>query len=543
MTQARRSGPRPGGPHPHQRPGSGGGPAAAPAGAPATPRAARGGWSSAAAEQTGAAPPAAHGTPCRPARRCSAAGRACRGRSLGVPGRPAARGVGRRRRPQPQAAAAGLRRRGAGGAHPLASASSACSSRSSSASARTAATSSSWASAGCAPPGRPAWTTVPAIVRDTTDDALLRDALLENIHRVQLNPLEEAAAYQQLLEEFGATHEELASKIGRSRSQVTNTIRLMKLPVKVQTRVAAGVISAGHARALLGLPDAEAQDALATRIVAEGMSVRATEEAVAMAAAEQPTAKRRARKITAPGVEDLGSAGSPTCSRPRSRSRSAGRRADRRRVRIGRRPAADHRRHGAGDHRTPPGGLIARDRGQAPVHVTDGTAPGPRSRRSAATDVAAAPGEQPGEHLAELVAGGLDRHREHRGLGEPRGDVHLEEVHLAVRASRSRRCGTGRPARAPRCTCTASAAARAATSSETPRRGVVLGQARACSGRCSRRRRTPARSRPPAAPPGPSPRSMTDSASSTPSTKRSTMHRVAVGEAADHGGRQVLDAG
>ena len=149
--------------------------------------------------------------------------------------------------------------------------------------------------------------TVPAIVRDTTDDAMLRDALLENIHRVQLNPLEEAAAYQQLLEEFGATHEELASRIGRSRSQVTNTIRLMKLPVKVQTRVAAGVISAGHARALLGLADAEAQDALATRIVAEGMSVRATEEAVAMAAAQQPTAKRRARNISAPGVEELGS--------------------------------------------------------------------------------------------------------------------------------------------------------------------------------------------------------------------------------------------
>jgi ParB family chromosome partitioning protein len=146
---------------------------------------------------------------------------------------------------------------------------------------------------------------VPAIVRDTTDDALLRDALLENIHRVQLNPLEEAAAYQQLLEEFGATHEELASRIGRSRSQVTNTIRLMKLPVKVQTRVAAGVISAGHARALLGLSDADKQDALATRIVAEGLSVRATEEAVAMAAADEPAAKRRTRKITAPGVEDL----------------------------------------------------------------------------------------------------------------------------------------------------------------------------------------------------------------------------------------------
>jgi ParB family chromosome partitioning protein len=135
--------------------------------------------------------------------------------------------------------------------------------------------------------------TVPAIVRDTTDDALLRDALLENIHRVQLNPLEEAAAYQQLLEEFGATHEELAGRIGRSRSQVTNTIRLLKLPVKVQTRVAAGVISAGHARALLGLADAEAQDALATRIVAEGMSVRAAERA-----ARWSGARTRERKAT-----------------------------------------------------------------------------------------------------------------------------------------------------------------------------------------------------------------------------------------------------
>ena len=166
--------------------------------------------------------------------------------------------------------------------------------------------------------------TVPAIVRDTTDDALLRDALLENIHRVQLNPLEEAAAYQQLLEEFGATHEELASKIGRSRSQVTNTIRLMKLPVKVQTRVAAGVISAGHARALLGLPDAEAQDALATRIVAEGMSVRATEEAVAMAAAERPDRQAPRPATSARPASRSSARGCPTCSRPRSRSRSAG---------------------------------------------------------------------------------------------------------------------------------------------------------------------------------------------------------------------------
>ncbi len=125
--------------------------------------------------------------------------------------------------------------------------------------------------------------TIPAIVRSTSDDAMLRDALLENIHRAQLNPLEEAAAYQQLLEEFGTTHDELAQRIGRSRPQVSNTIRLLNLPLAVQRRVAAGVLSAGHARALLGLDDANEQDELAGRIVAEGLSVRATEELVALA--------------------------------------------------------------------------------------------------------------------------------------------------------------------------------------------------------------------------------------------------------------------
>ncbi|MEV7662693.1 ParB/RepB/Spo0J family partition protein [Paenarthrobacter sp. NPDC089316] len=124
--------------------------------------------------------------------------------------------------------------------------------------------------------------TIPAIVRDTTDDDLLRDALLENLHRSQLNPLEEAAAYQQLLEDFGTTHEQLADRIGRSRPQVSNTLRLLKLPPLVQRRVAAGVLSAGHARALLSLPDAAAMERLAQRIVAEGMSVRATEEAVTL---------------------------------------------------------------------------------------------------------------------------------------------------------------------------------------------------------------------------------------------------------------------
>jgi len=150
---------------------------------------------------------------------------------------------------------------------------------------------------------------IPAIVRDTADDAMLRDALLENIHRVQLNPLEEAAAYQQLLEEFGATHDELASRIGRSRSQVSNTIRLMNLPVPVQRRVAAGVLSAGHARALLGLSETDAQEELAGRIVAEGLSVRATEELVALAATSgNGKAKAKAKaapKITAPALGDL----------------------------------------------------------------------------------------------------------------------------------------------------------------------------------------------------------------------------------------------
>ncbi len=122
---------------------------------------------------------------------------------------------------------------------------------------------------------------IPAIVRETDDSAMLRDALLENIHRVQLNPLEEAAAYQQLMEEFGVTQAELADKLGRSRPVITNMIRLLNLPVNVQTKVAAGVLSAGHARAILGLRGGdEAQDALATRIIAEGLSVRATEELV-----------------------------------------------------------------------------------------------------------------------------------------------------------------------------------------------------------------------------------------------------------------------
>ncbi len=115
---------------------------------------------------------------------------------------------------------------------------------------------------------------IPAIVRETQDNDMLRDALIENLHRQQLDPLEEAAAYRQLLDDFGATHEQLAQRIGRSRPHISNTLRLLSLPPAVQKRVAAGVISAGHARALLGLEDPLAQERLAQRIVAEGLSVR-----------------------------------------------------------------------------------------------------------------------------------------------------------------------------------------------------------------------------------------------------------------------------
>ncbi|MFB9315410.1 ParB/RepB/Spo0J family partition protein [Nocardioides plantarum] len=150
-------------------------------------------------------------------------------------------------------------------------------------------------------------TTIPAIVRQTDDVDMLRDALLENLHRSQLNPLEEAAAYQQLLEDFGCTHEELASRIGRSRPQISNTIRLMRLSPAVQRRVAAGVLSAGHARSLLSVADADLQDRLAQRVVAEGISVRGLEEIVAVSDGELSgrTARQVRRKPTAPGLADL----------------------------------------------------------------------------------------------------------------------------------------------------------------------------------------------------------------------------------------------
>ncbi|MCB5178093.1 ParB/RepB/Spo0J family partition protein [Streptomyces antimicrobicus] len=135
---------------------------------------------------------------------------------------------------------------------------------------------------------------IPAIIRATDDEKLLLDALLENLHRAQLNPLEEAAAYDQLLQDFNCTHDELADRIGRSRPQVTNTLRLLKLSAPVQRRVAAGVLSAGHARALLSVDDSAEQDRLAHRIVAEGLSVRAVEEIVKLMESE-PTGPARAK--------------------------------------------------------------------------------------------------------------------------------------------------------------------------------------------------------------------------------------------------------
>ncbi|MEQ7847840.1 ParB/RepB/Spo0J family partition protein [Nocardioides kribbensis] len=148
--------------------------------------------------------------------------------------------------------------------------------------------------------------TIPAIVRSTDDTDMLRDALLENLHRSQLNPLEEASAYAQLLEDFGCTHDELAQRIGRSRPQISNTLRLLRLSPAVQRRVAAGVLSAGHARSLLAVADADAQDRLASRVVAEGISVRALEEIVALGETggeDEPRVRRR--KPTAPGLADL----------------------------------------------------------------------------------------------------------------------------------------------------------------------------------------------------------------------------------------------
>jgi ParB family chromosome partitioning protein len=148
--------------------------------------------------------------------------------------------------------------------------------------------------------------TIPVIIRQTPDNELLREALIENIHRSQLNALEEAAAYSQLLTDFNCTHEELAQKLGRSRPLISNTIRLMNLPTSVQQKLASGVLSAGHARALLGLSDASTIEKLAARIVSEGLSVRATEEIISSGAPKgQSTKKPKQTKSASPELQEI----------------------------------------------------------------------------------------------------------------------------------------------------------------------------------------------------------------------------------------------
>src|SRR5690606_31631717 len=147
---------------------------------------------------------------------------------------------------------------------------------------------------------------IPAILRETADEDLLRDALLENLHRSELNPLEEASAYQQLLEDFGITQEQLAARIGRSRPQISNTIRLLKLPVPVQQRVAAGVLSAGHARAILSLDDTDLMTRLADKIVNEDLSVRATEEAAKPVTTSPPRPSKPAAGARCDSLDEVG---------------------------------------------------------------------------------------------------------------------------------------------------------------------------------------------------------------------------------------------
>ena len=149
--------------------------------------------------------------------------------------------------------------------------------------------------------------TIPVIIRNSSDNEMLREALLENIHRAQLNPLEEGAAYQNLLNDFGYTHDELALKVGKSRSAVTNTLRLMNLPASVQRKVAAGILSAGHARALLSLVDSHEIESLANRIVAEGLSVRAVEEIVAMGSGTKSGAKTQSKSTVSPRLREISS--------------------------------------------------------------------------------------------------------------------------------------------------------------------------------------------------------------------------------------------
>ena len=196
--------------------------------------------------------------------------------------------------------------------------------------------------------------TIPAIVRATDDTDMLRDALLENLHRSQLNPLEEAAAYQQLLEDFGCTHDELAQRIGRSRPQISNTIRLLRLSPAVQRRVAAGVLSAGHARSLLGRRERRQQDRLASRVVAEGISVRGLEEIVATGGGDALPSRPATQQAGRARLTDLADRLSDRLGDPGQGGARPAQGQDHRGVRVPRRPAPDRGHHGSPQPERPP---------------------------------------------------------------------------------------------------------------------------------------------------------------------------------------------
>ena len=325
---------------------------------------------------------------------------------------------------------------------------------------------------------RPAWTPIPAIIRDTADDDLLRDALLENLHRAELNPLEEAAAYQQLLDDFGCTHEELATRIGRSRPQISNTLRLLKLPPPVQRRVAAGVLSAGPrpgpARAWR---TPTSMERLATRIVAEGLSVRAVEEIVALGdGAGEAAARRRPRLAGAPASSTTSPPGSGPARHPRQRRARPHQGTAEHRLRQRRGPQPDHLPDGARGSAGVQRGLSRRRRSNSPDTRVSGPFPvkqrrsrgdGPLLRRPLDQRPVQPPGSPPdastawGSSEVSVMPGATFTSR---NQGWPSSST--------TRSVRDR-------CRSPNARCAASAASRAAVGGfgRQPRRAEELGRA------------------------------------------------------------------
>ena len=275
--------------------------------------------------------------------------------------------------------------------------------------------------------------TIPAVIKDTADEDMLRDALLENLHRSNLNPLEEASAYQQLLADFGITQEELAGRIGRSRPQITNTLRLLKLPAAVQTRVAAGVLSAGHARAILSTGDVDAMQRLADKIVNEDLSVRAAEAAAsATPKPVRPKASRVVARVTSTRSRNASVTGSTHGSRSPSAHEKARSWSISRRFRISTASWANSGSPATTERR----GLSASSRSFRCSGERSMSGPARRAEVRPArldADAVADRGDgEPGVDLAEAHARGLDRLWGDRRLSEPGKDVRLEEPRVAV---------------------------------------------------------------------------------------------------------------